>query len=871
MYDGEKHVSPISLPNLADRTILLGGFSKNYAMTGWRLGYGVYPNQELIQGVSQLITNCHSCTNQFIQYGGIAALEGSHAETNSMVKTFEKRRNLIIQLLEEIGLPYIKPKGAFYILFDVRQLGVESSKFVLDLLYSHNTCALDAACFGSTGKGFVRLSYATSEENIRKGLAAIKKLVEEIKACTVKIKPVVNPLEKNLSDIGFMTAMTSVLMCNYANTGHFGGPMSYTPANVVVHLGGKPYGGLIYDIRNPKKPLTDRFMLTGGHCIPTCYALWMILYQAMESQFKETLDKKYYCDPNIAILPVDIIGFRRSPQAVATILKENNLEDELIFIQAKQRGIRALMGHSETTDVTNDVNGGPSGIGVSTTAGKAMFWDKVGASPNLKVIAFEGEFAFTEGHAQELKTIALAQQVGKRLRLFVSFNNAGIDDSLIGGVVPDNQGYHIGQQFESYGWKVYYLEDGSNYRDLLETFKQLDEHPFEDKRPLVIIGKTVKVGGLKINQITGHKSHPFGFGTNGDYVLELMKTFEDRFGVTFDKTKPNDERQRLLQCKYNLDQVMSILERNNGYLRKWIANRLINIADQIPRSDNLIIPKKNTFNSAKLEPKAILEQTEYKLIGPVGLKKGARRAISELGKYINKVTGDRWVTIAADLSGSINVENASLSGHYHPINNPQGSRLKAGIQECANASTVCGLVSQSLDNETHVGFHGVTGTYGAFTPLFYTPIRVFSQQNQDSPIPLGVVTVIAGHSGPETAADARTHFGIFAPQVWNLFPKNQIINLYCWDYNDVAPAYLAALEKANKVKNIGIIVLHVARPDHPIFDRKLFHHNYPLAATRGCYLIQNYRSLLEKEEPFYYMSFYPKFLKNLGTNKKLQY
>ena len=87
-------------------------------------------------------------------------------------------------------------------------------------------------------------------------------------------------------------------------------------------------------------------------------------------------------------------------------------------------------------------------------------------------------------------------------------------------------------------------------------------------------------------------------------------------------------------------------------------------------------------------------------------------------------------------------------------------------------------ISQStLDNETHVGFHGVTGTYGAFTPLFYTPIRVFSQQNQDSPIPLGVVTVIAGHSGPETAADARTHFGIFAPQVWNLFPKNQIINL----------------------------------------------------------------------------------------------
>ncbi len=102
------------------------------------------------------------------------------------------------------------------------------------------------------------------------------------------------------------------------------------------------------------------------------------------------------------------------------------------------RGIKALSGHAESIDVTNDVNGGPSGVGVATAAGKAAFWDMVGATDTPKIIALEGEFAMTEGHAQELKTQALALQVGKRLRVILSDNNAGIDDVLLGGVIRRN-------------------------------------------------------------------------------------------------------------------------------------------------------------------------------------------------------------------------------------------------------------------------------------------------------------------------------------------------------------------------------------------------------------------------------------------------
>ena len=93
----------------------------------------------------------------------------------------------------------------------------------------------------------------------------------------------------------------------------------------------------------------------------------------------------------------------------------------------------------KASDVTNDVNGGPSGVGVATAGGKAAFWDIVGAPDSLKVIALEGEFAMTEGHAQELKTQALAMKVGKRLRILLSENNAGIDDVLLGGVDDDGK------------------------------------------------------------------------------------------------------------------------------------------------------------------------------------------------------------------------------------------------------------------------------------------------------------------------------------------------------------------------------------------------------------------------------------------------
>ena len=156
-------------------------------------------------------------------------------------------------------------------------------------------------------------------------------------------------------------------------------------------------------------------MLAGGHNAPVTYALWMILGEALARKHAQTGDDKYKADPNQAMLSIDALGFRRGRRALDTLLADNDLVDHPLMAQAKIRGIRSLAGHSETTDVTNDVNGGPSGIGIATAAGKAAFWDMVGAPDSLKIIAIEGEFALTSGHSQEMKTQAVAQQVGTLL------------------------------------------------------------------------------------------------------------------------------------------------------------------------------------------------------------------------------------------------------------------------------------------------------------------------------------------------------------------------------------------------------------------------------------------------------------------------
>ncbi len=181
IYEG-KHNSIASIPGMLDRTILLSGFSKTYAMTGWRLGYAMMP-LELIDPVVRLITNSVSCTAPFIQYAGIEALTGPQDSVPKMVDEFRKRRDLIVDGLNSIaGISCFHPKGAFYIFPNVKKLGMNCKQLANFLLNEAGVATLAGTDFGKYGEGYIRLSYATSLENIEKGLDRIKTAVAKIVA-----------------------------------------------------------------------------------------------------------------------------------------------------------------------------------------------------------------------------------------------------------------------------------------------------------------------------------------------------------------------------------------------------------------------------------------------------------------------------------------------------------------------------------------------------------------------------------------------------------------------------------------------------------------------------------------------------------------
>ncbi|MDP6056409.1 MAG: hypothetical protein QF676_04970 [Dehalococcoidia bacterium] len=674
--------------------------------------------------------------------------------------------------------------------------------------------------------------------------------------------------KQRLEDFGFLTDMTFVLMCNYHQTGHFGGGTAYTPYTISTHLAGPENGGMTFDYRRPKHPFSDKFMLAGGHNAPVTYAMWMAMGEALDRKHKATGDDKYKADPKSAMLAIDALGFRRGAGALENILEQNGLADHPAMMQAKIRGIRALSGHSETTDLTNDVNGGPSGVGVATAAGKAAFWDMMGADSSLKVIAIEGEFALTSGHSQEFKTQAVANRVGKRLRVLMSYNNAGIDDELVGSVVKEDT-YNIENQWSSYGWNVIKVDNATDYDQVVAALKAMEDWDESDRRPMIVVGNTVKgwwpeakdgqlPGGVE--QIVDHASHAYGMPMNGEYFQALATTFEDKFGVKFEGIRegaPSDPKDVLLQLKTNVDIALSVLDQNG--LGDWLADRLVEIGDQVQDDLSLSVnagedpflderlrvknlPKEAMTVSAKNHITGETKDVGITLYEQPGGMKGTRRAISEIIKWANYVTDNRFVIVAADLAESINVNGGSIWGHYDPLDNQAGTRLKAPIQEAGNALTAVGFTSQTLskDPDKFNGVWSISGTYGAFTPLMYLPLRVWSQQNQDSPFRMGVAHILAGHSGPETAADARTHFGIFSPQVWKLFPKGQVIVLNFWDYNDVAPGYFAAAEIAARDPKVGVIVLEVARPDFAVADRSKFADSDINAAAKGFYVIRDY-------------------------------
>lgn len=179
-YDGFQHTSILEFPGMKERTIMLDGFSKTYAMTGWRLGYGMMP-AGIAQVVSKLQTNCTSCTSSFTQMAGVEALSGPQEKADEFVEEFRRRRDVIVDGLNQIpGFRCHRPQGAFYVFPNIEGTGISSAKMADLLLYEAGVACLSGTAFGSHGEGFIRFSYANSVEKIQTALERIHDVVSKL-------------------------------------------------------------------------------------------------------------------------------------------------------------------------------------------------------------------------------------------------------------------------------------------------------------------------------------------------------------------------------------------------------------------------------------------------------------------------------------------------------------------------------------------------------------------------------------------------------------------------------------------------------------------------------------------------------------------
>ena len=179
IFENNNHKSLLSYPQIKDQVIVLDGWSKTYAMTGWRLGYGIFP-KKLIQFAEKLATNCHSCVNTATQYAGIEALTGPQDEVEKMIKEFKLRKDFMVEELNKIkNISCVNPGGAFYVFPQILKDNFTSQQISNELLEKKYLATVPGSSFGSEGEGFLRISYASKIKNLKRAIHLIEEFMSE--------------------------------------------------------------------------------------------------------------------------------------------------------------------------------------------------------------------------------------------------------------------------------------------------------------------------------------------------------------------------------------------------------------------------------------------------------------------------------------------------------------------------------------------------------------------------------------------------------------------------------------------------------------------------------------------------------------------
>tara|TARA_Y100000590_G_scaffold144022_1_gene165575 strand:+ start:3310 stop:5658 length:2349 start_codon:yes stop_codon:yes gene_type:complete len=620
--------------------------------------------------------------------------------------------------------------------------------------------------------------------------------------------------------IGAMIDQSIDIALNLSQSGHPGGSRSKVPVLVTTLLSGI----MKWDIRNPGSTFGDRFILVAGHTNPVVYAALSIFNEALRRKYNKTKDNRYLNPKgnSYTLFPQDLLTLRRR---------------------------HGLSGHAEMEGKTLffKYNTGPSGHGSAPAVGQALAMKYVGAE-DVNVFAFEGEGGLTTGISHEARISAYGMGVGNLIYV-VDWNDYGIDSRPFSDIKSGTPK----DWFEPYGWKVSGTEHGEDWKSILNAYIELFENNDSNKPKALWVKSRKGRGYLKYDE----SSHGSPHKRNSKEFWDIRREFSDKYNIIFKHMSApasDNFEENKQQMSDTLNSVLSLFDKTPG-LVDYLADRLIEIADSIPAHKKI----SSSFINNPMDDATIYNYREY----PIDLYKKPgeivpnREAFGNFGSWLNSYSRKKYgrplaLVCSADLAGSTNIAGFSKGwndskdfGMYHREKNKKGTLIPQGITEFANAGIMTGISSINFDRDPYKkysGFITACSTYGSFSYLKYGAYRLYSQIAQDSQLQIGKTIWVAGHSGPETAEDFRTHFGIFAPGVTQLFPEGHILNLHPWEYNEVPVMLGKALQL-----DIPIIALHLTRPPVEIPDRKRLGMDSYYKAAKGAYLIKDYDNNRSKE------------------------
>ncbi len=607
------------------------------------------------------------------------------------------------------------------------------------------------------------------------------------------------------------------VMLNHRQSGHPGGSRSKVHLLVSLTLS----GAMRWDVRAPWKAFADRFVLAAGHANPAVYAMLAVYNEALRLRHQRSGDARFSV-PNperFALYPEHLLDLRRR---------------------------HGLPGHAEMEGRTLffKFNTGPTGHGTPAAAGEALALKLAGAG-EVKVFNLDGEGGHTAGGTHETKHTAWGLGLDNFVYL-LDWNDHGIDSRPCSAVVPGTPQ----DWFEPYGFHTVGVESGNEFAPLTAGLLEAACGENTAKAPRCMWMKTRKGRGYGVYDF---KSHGEAHKRDSELFWAGRKDFAERNGVTFadfGTPDPNDAARSRARAASQLDTVFEVLRRDTALL-EYITDRLVELGDSVPQQIAGVrcTPTQDPSKDAYLRD---WRNWPASLYATPGTKAPNRKGFATVGAFLNAHGNKHYgrplvIACSADLADSTNISGFAKDwdgfagfGRYERNSNTGGALLPTQITEFCNAGMMAGLASVNFAADPfkeYSGFYGACSTYGSFSYLKYGPMRLFSQLAQDCDLKTGKIIWVAGHSGPETAEDSRTHFGIFAPAVTQLFPDGHVLNLYPYEHNEVAPLLGAAM-----AADVPLIVLHLTRPNIEVPDRVKLGMAGHLDAGRGAYVMRAYRT-----------------------------